>query len=42
MKHSNFMVHVVDSDQAIADGLAALLGAAVTAIAWVILFRGGI
>ena len=27
MKHSNFMVHVVDSDQAIADGLATLLGA---------------
>ncbi len=26
MKHSNFMVHVVDSDQAIADGLATLLG----------------
>ena len=27
MKQSNFMVHVVDSDQAIADGLATLLGA---------------
>jgi FixJ family two-component response regulator len=27
VKHSNFMVHVVDSDQAIADGLATLLGA---------------
>lgn len=27
MKHNTFMVHVVDSDQAIADGLAALLGA---------------
>jgi two-component system CheB/CheR fusion protein len=27
LKHSNFMVHVVDSDQAIADGLATLLGA---------------
>lgn len=26
MKHNNFMVHVVDSDQAIAEGLAALLG----------------
>lgn len=26
MKHTNFMVHVVDSDQAIADALATLLG----------------